>query len=80
MLMQQGKPITPDPCFIKLTLYQATKRKLFLTIGIVIMVLPFMKMTNISPFSSHHGDAIIIELHHRATSPQGMARPIALMK
>ena len=78
--MQLGKHITPDPCFIKFVLYQATKRKLFLTVGIVTIVFPFMKMPIPSPLSSHHVEAIVIELHHRATYPQVMAAPITLMK
>ena len=68
--MQLGKPITPDPHFIKLLPYQATKRKLFLTVGVVITVFPFMKTTVTSPLSSHHGDALVIKWHHRITSPQ----------
>ena len=78
--MQLGKSITPDLCFIKLVLYQATKRKLILTVGMVIKVFLFMKMTVTSPLLSHHGDVNIIKLHHRATSLQEIATPVILMK
>ena len=63
--MQLGKPITPDSHFIKLLLYHTTKRKMFLTDGIVTTVFLFMKTTITSPLSSHQGDVIIIELCYR---------------
>ena len=61
--MQPGKPIAPDPHFIKLIQYQATKRELFLTNGMVMTAFPFTKMIVTSGYNCRF-DAIVSDVQN----------------